>query len=210
MSQSQDQEQKSWSEGYRGTPTSSNQPAAMQKTRKTETEEESVTETQRWLGFLWRVIIICIAAILIGSTAAVILGVFIGLSNITPLITIFTASIALLGGLLAPSPVQEAIRAIADLRSAAESRRRAKESEQRSISLEEELRDARREINRLRTEGMSDERRMVHQFQEETLRRERLEANIKALIAAARAAGNNDVLTPDQLERTLKEIQEKR
>lgn len=143
----------------------------MQKTRKTETEEESVTETQRWLGFLWRVIIICIAAILIGSTAAVILGVFIGLSNITPLITIFTASIALLGGLLAPSPVQEAIRAIADLRSAAESRRRAKESEQRSISLEEELRDARREINRLRTEGMSDERRMVHQFQEETYKK---------------------------------------
>jgi len=78
--------------------------------------EKDVSETQKGLSYLWRVIIFCIAAILIGSTAAVIVGVFVGLPNITPLVTLFTAALALLGGLLAPSPIQEAIRTIAELR----------------------------------------------------------------------------------------------
>lgn len=81
-------------------------------------EQSQISDTQKWPGFLWRIVIFCIAVILVGSTVAVIAGVFLGLANITPLVTVFTAALALLGGLLAPGPIQEAIHAIADLRSA--------------------------------------------------------------------------------------------
>lgn len=166
-------------------------------------EQSQISDTQKWLGFLWRVVIFCIAIILVGSTVAVIVGVFLGLANITPLVTVFTAALALLGGLLAPSPIQEAIRAIADLRSARDFKKRVDQAELRITELEKKLQEAQSQLEKAREQSSEnlfrireveiETQRQIeragfeaerHVGQEE-LKRTKLEASIRGLLSSA-------------------------
>jgi hypothetical protein len=61
--------------------------------------------------FIWKVIISGLVIILICSFIAIIAAVLAG-ANAAPLITIFAAAIAFMGGLLTPSPVQAPLRGI--------------------------------------------------------------------------------------------------
>lgn len=61
--------------------------------------------------FIWKVIISGLVIILVCSFIAIIAAVLAG-ANAAPLITIFAAVIAFIGGLLAPSPVQATLRSI--------------------------------------------------------------------------------------------------
>jgi hypothetical protein len=49
--------------------------------------------------------------VFVGSAVGVGVAVFVG-ANVAPLITVFTAVVAFLGELLAPSPVQSAVRSL--------------------------------------------------------------------------------------------------
>ncbi len=80
-------------------------------------KEEIVQETgirplsQQATDFIWKVVVLGVVIVFIGSAIGVTLAVFVG-ANVAPLITVFTAVIALLGGLLAPSPVQNVLRSL--------------------------------------------------------------------------------------------------
>jgi eukaryotic-like serine/threonine-protein kinase len=80
-------------------------------------KEEIVQETgirplsQQATDFIWKVVVLGVVIVFVGSAVGVTLAVFVG-ANVAPLITVFTAVIALLGGLLAPSPVQNVIRSL--------------------------------------------------------------------------------------------------
>lgn len=67
--------------------------------------------SQKATDFIWQVVVTGAVIVFVGSAIGVGIAVFVGV-NVAPLITVFTAVIAFLGGLLAPSPVQNAIRAV--------------------------------------------------------------------------------------------------
>ncbi|GAC1390679.1 MAG: hypothetical protein NVSMB38_08970 [Ktedonobacteraceae bacterium] len=183
-------------------------------------EQSQISDTQKWLGFLWRIVIFCIAVILVGSTVAVIVGVFLGLANITPLVTVFTAALALLGGLLAPSPIQEAIRAIADLRSAQDFKKRADQAEMRITELEKKLQDARFQLEgaemssrashfNIREVEMNAQRQIERagieaerHVEQEELKRTKLEASIRGLLSSA----HDGTVDAEELGRLIEDI----
>lgn len=215
------------SEGYRArTPTQPIEPpnGTVHNGNSGDSQQEAfergqISDTQKWLSFLWRVVIFCIAVILVGSTVAVIVGVFLGLANITPIITIFTAALALLGGLLAPSPIQEAIRAIADLRSARDFKKRVDQAELQITELEEKLQEARSQLEIAKEQSSDshfhirevemDTRRRIERtgfeadrrVDQEELKRTRLEVSIRGLLSSAHD-GNVDA---DQLGRLIED-----
>jgi hypothetical protein len=223
------------SEGYRArTPTQPIEPPNANSTtvyntfhnsnsgdsQQEEFERGQISDTQKWLSFLWRVVIFCIATILVGSTVAVIVGVFLGLANITPLITVFTAALALLGGLLAPSPIQEAIRAIVDLRSARDFKKRVDRAELRITELEEKLQDARSQLENSKVQSSEDrfhireiemdaQRRIERagfeaerHIEQEELKRTKLEASIRGLLSSA----HDGIVDADELGRLIEDI----
>jgi len=89
---------------------------ALSTLSKREREEISQEAGPRQLfqdttDFIWKVIISGLVIILVCSFIAIIAAVLAG-ANAAPLITIFAAVIAFIGGLLAPSPVQATLRGI--------------------------------------------------------------------------------------------------
>ena len=67
--------------------------------------------TQEATDFVWKVIVSGAVIVFVGSAVGIVAAAFVGV-NIAPLITVFTAVVAFLGGLLAPSPVQSAVRSL--------------------------------------------------------------------------------------------------
>ncbi len=67
--------------------------------------------TQEATDFIWKVVVSGAVIVFVGSAVGIAAAVFVG-ANVAPLITVFTAAVAFLGGLLAPSPIQTAVRSI--------------------------------------------------------------------------------------------------
>jgi serine/threonine protein kinase len=61
--------------------------------------------------FVWKVVVSGAVIVFVISANGVVIAAFVGV-NVAPLITVFTAVVAFLGGLLAPSPVQSAVRSL--------------------------------------------------------------------------------------------------
>ena len=68
--------------------------------------------SQEATDFVWKVVVSGAVTVFVGSAVGIAVAVFVG-ASVAPLITVFTAAIAFLGGLLAPSPVQNTIRSLA-------------------------------------------------------------------------------------------------
>jgi hypothetical protein len=67
--------------------------------------------TQEATDFVWKVIVSGTVIVFVGSAIGIVAAAFVGI-NVASLTTVFTAVVAFLGGLLAPSPVQSAVRSI--------------------------------------------------------------------------------------------------
>jgi len=67
--------------------------------------------TQEATDFVWKVVVSGAVIVFVGSAVGIAVAVFVS-ANVAPLITVFTAAVAFLGGLLAPSPVQSAVRSL--------------------------------------------------------------------------------------------------
>lgn len=61
--------------------------------------------------FVWKAVISGAVIVFVISAMGIVIAAFIG-SNVAPLITVFTAVVAFLGGLLAPSPIQSAVQSL--------------------------------------------------------------------------------------------------
>ena len=169
--------------------------------------------------FAWRVVISGVVAILVGASVAIVAGAFLKLTDLAPLITVFTTAAAFLGGLLAPSPVDNVVRSIGSIielwrGNQTENKKRIEELENRLYNIQEEqssrVKELETRLKEAEDRANSVERHYINiagdyeqKLMKEQVKVTELVANILGRIETLEHLDYNDIDT-NQLKRLIK------